>query len=77
MTPVNAVLPPDANNQPLVQVRVITTNAVGNDEWVGVDDISITASDVDAAPTVQSTTPTDGATGEVLMVDAGFHILGM
>lgn len=32
----------DASNQPEVQVRVITTNATGNDEWVGVDDVSVT-----------------------------------
>src|SRR5713101_7769284 len=41
VTPVNVTLPCDANNQPLVQLRVMTTNAVGNDEWVGIDDISI------------------------------------
>ena len=29
----------DVNGQGQVQVRVITTNAVGNDEWVGIDDI--------------------------------------
>jgi hypothetical protein len=28
-------------NQPLVQFRILTTNAVGNDEYVGVDDIVI------------------------------------
>lgn len=42
VTPVNVTLPPAANNAALVQIRVITTNAVGNDEWVGVDDISVT-----------------------------------
>jgi endonuclease G len=26
----------------LVQIRIMTTNAVGNDEWVGIDDINIT-----------------------------------
>ncbi|HEY5838013.1 MAG TPA: DNA/RNA non-specific endonuclease, partial [Pyrinomonadaceae bacterium] len=44
VTPVNVALPPAADNQPLVQVRVITTNAGGNDEAVGIDDISITGS---------------------------------
>ena len=39
MTPVSVTLPDDANDQPTVQVRVITTNASGNDEWVGIDDI--------------------------------------
>ncbi len=33
----------DAAGKPEVQVRVITTNATGNDEWVGVDDISVTS----------------------------------
>ena len=42
VTPVSAPLPAAAENQPLVQVRVITTDAVGSDEWVGVDDISVT-----------------------------------
>ena len=38
--PVSVVLPAAADDQPELQVRIITTNAVGNDEWVGVDDIS-------------------------------------
>lgn len=41
-TPVSVVLPAAADNQPLLQLRVITSNAVGNDEWVGVDNISVT-----------------------------------
>ncbi len=41
VTPDTVVLPPDAENQPQVQVRVMTTDAVGSDEWVGVDDVSI------------------------------------
>src|SRR5687768_10128753 len=42
VTPVNVTLPADANNQALVQIRVMTTNAGGNDEWVGIDDINVT-----------------------------------
>ena len=42
VTPVGVSLPSDANDQPLVQLRVMTTNAGGNDEWVGIDDISVT-----------------------------------
>jgi endonuclease G len=42
VTPVSAALPVDAENQPLVQLRIMTTNAVGNDELVGIDDINIT-----------------------------------
>jgi PEP-CTERM motif len=32
----------DWSNQPQLQIRIITTNAVGNDEWVGIDDIQVT-----------------------------------
>ena len=42
LTPVTVVLPPDANEQPTLQIRVMTTNAIGNDEWVGIDNILIT-----------------------------------
>jgi hypothetical protein len=44
VTPVTAKLPPAADDRPLVQLRVITTNAVGQDEWVGVDDVEVEAS---------------------------------
>jgi hypothetical protein len=36
-------LPAAADDQPVVQVRVLTTNAVGQDEWVGIDDIEVSA----------------------------------
>lgn len=41
VTPVAVTLPAAADNQAQLQLRVITTNAAANDEWVGVDDISI------------------------------------
>lgn len=64
VTPVSATLPASADNQPIVQVRVITANAVGNDEWVGIDDINISGTGgADTAPTVNSTNPADNATG--------------
>ena len=43
VTPVSVLLPPAADGQPELQVRIITSNAVGNDEWVGVDGIGVTA----------------------------------
>ncbi len=59
VTPISVTLPAAANNQPLVQVRVITTNAVGSDEWVGIDDINITAGGGGPTPTPTPTaTPT-------------------
>jgi hypothetical protein len=43
VTPVSAPLPAAADDKPLVQLRIVTTNAVGQDEWVGVDDIEVEA----------------------------------
>jgi hypothetical protein len=43
VTPVSATLPAVADDKPLVQLRILTTNAVGQDEWVGVDDIEVEA----------------------------------
>lgn len=42
--PVSVVLPAAADNQAEVQVRIITTDAAGADEWIGIDDITITGS---------------------------------
>lgn len=42
VTPVSASLAA-WNNASDLQFRVITTNATGSDEWIGVDDISITS----------------------------------
>ena len=49
-TPVVVSLPESAWNQPCVQVRWITSNAEGNDEWVGIDDIAVVADEVSAPP---------------------------
>lgn len=49
VTPVSVKLPVAANNQALVEVRIMTTNAVGNDEVVGIDDITAAAT-ATAAP---------------------------
>jgi hypothetical protein len=46
VTLVSASLPAAADGQPLVQVRVITTNAVGQDEWIGIDDLEVSAASV-------------------------------
>jgi len=54
VTPVSLTLPAAANQQPHVELRIITTDAVGSDEWVGIDDISITAN---YAPTGYNISP--------------------
>jgi hypothetical protein len=42
-TPIKVTLPSNAANQPEVQIRIMTTNAGGNDEWVGIDNIVVEA----------------------------------
>lgn len=42
-TAVAVDLPAAVDNQALVELRIMTTNATGNDEWIGIDDISVTA----------------------------------
>lgn len=45
-TPVDLMLPADAENHLQVQIRFLTSNAIGNDEWIGIDDIQISATPV-------------------------------
>jgi predicted extracellular nuclease len=52
VTPVSVTLPAAVSNQPRVEVRIITADAAGSDEWVGVDDISVTGSAIANAPVV-------------------------
>jgi uncharacterized delta-60 repeat protein len=40
---ISVLLPPEVTNQAQVQVRFITTDANGEDEWIGVDDIKVTS----------------------------------
>ena len=66
VTPVSATLPAAADNQAEVQVRVMTSNAVGNDEWVGVDDISVTGTCGGGATlSIGDATVTEGDAGTV------------
>ena len=44
----DVMLPAAVNGHANVQVRILTTNAVGNDEWVGIDDIRVKSDGPDA-----------------------------
>jgi len=72
-TPVSVTLPADANNQPLLQLRIMTSNAAGVDEWVGIDDISISGTaNGDPAPYVSAVSPANNASG--VAVDANLSV---
>lgn len=49
VTHVDTVLPAEADDRSQLQVRVITSDAAGSDEWVGVDNIVVSASPLTAA----------------------------
>ena len=46
LTPITIVLPANANDQAKLQIRWITADASGNDEWIGIDDIAVTGEDL-------------------------------
>lgn len=52
VTPVSLLLPAAVNGQAQVQVRIMTTNAGGNDEWVGIDDIVVSSAPTGGTPAV-------------------------
>ena len=66
VTHISVTLPADAENQPLIQLRIMTTNSygvdTGLDEWIGIDNILISEPVIDAAPTVTYTFPLADAT---------------
>ncbi len=61
VTHVSVTLPDGTDNQLLVQVRIMTTNAAGVDEWIGIDNIVISEPVADVAPTVTTTSPANSA----------------
>lgn len=52
VTPVSVTLPAAANNEPVLEVRIMTSNAASNDEWVGIDDIVVSSDPQGAPPTI-------------------------
>ncbi len=75
VTPIDVILPAGANNQAQVQVRILTTNAAGNDEWVGIDDIAVSSAPFDgggpdvSAPVLLSSNPADNAANVATSTD--------
>src|SRR4029450_5051823 len=63
VTAIDLTLPAAANNQAQVQVRIMTTNAAGNDEWVGLDDIAVSSTPFAGTtpPALLSSSPADEA----------------
>jgi hypothetical protein len=62
-TPVSFNLPAETLGQPLVQLRIITTDAEGADEWIGIDDIRIGADQPRTIAFSQATFQADESAG--------------
>ena len=61
VTPIDVILPSDANNITFLEIRVMTVDAVGTDEWIGVDDVATTGTPTAfATECTPSTTVTEG-----------------
>jgi hypothetical protein len=65
LTPVSVALPEATWSVPQLQLRFITANAAGGDEWVGIDNISVSGAAVAAVP----------EPGEWLMMASGLAML--
>ncbi|HEX8246799.1 MAG TPA: carboxypeptidase-like regulatory domain-containing protein [Pyrinomonadaceae bacterium] len=73
-TTVNVALPAAVNNQPQVQVRLITSNAAGPDEWIGVNNVILgpfapTAAGATVGGRIYSPFGSPLANAQVLMYD--------
>ena len=62
VTAVDVTLPAACDNKPQVEVRILTTNAAGNDEWVGIDDITISSSGSVGPLSITTSSPLAGGT---------------
>src|SRR5690606_3248274 len=57
VTNVGVMLPAAVENHPLVQLRIMTADALGSDEWIGIDDISIASNGTLPLSATGSATP--------------------
>lgn len=56
-------LPPAVDNQPVVQLRIMTSDAVGSDEWIGIDDIEVSTNPCPPALSVADLSVVEGDSG--------------
>lgn len=69
VTAVDVILPAAVDNQPVVQIRMITANEVGSDEWVGIDDIRVDSATTNPSAT-GAATPDHTAVGGTTTLSA-------
>jgi Ca2+-binding RTX toxin-like protein len=69
---ISSTLGADADNCPTLEIRIITTNSPGNDEWVGIDDIHIRSDPVTAPPPPPQGQLVINDVGDIIEGNAGF-----
>jgi predicted extracellular nuclease len=63
VTALDVVLPSGADNAEKLEIRILTTNAGGSDEWVGIDDIVVSSASAGAVLSVADTAAYEGTGG--------------
>lgn len=69
-TAFDLTLPEEVNGQAQLQLRIFTTNAAGNDEWIGIDDINVSSAPQSSTATrvsISDAVVTEGDAGETVM----------
>ena len=62
VTAVDITLPADAGNSATLEIRIMSVNATGNDEWVGIDDISCSSPPITGGAETQTVLRSDVVT---------------
>ncbi|HYI38892.1 MAG TPA: Calx-beta domain-containing protein, partial [Allosphingosinicella sp.] len=63
VTALDVVLPAGADNAANLEIRILTTNAGGSDEWVGIDDIVVSSNSSGATLSIADTAVFEGTGG--------------
>ncbi|HMG48227.1 MAG TPA: Calx-beta domain-containing protein [Allosphingosinicella sp.] len=67
VTALDVTLPAGADNAATLEIRIMTTNAVGNDEWVGIDDIIVSSAVSGPVLSIANTAVFEGDAGPSLI----------
>ena len=68
VTAVDITLPADANGAATLEIRFLTTNATGSDEWVGIDDIVVSSQLSPPILSIDNTAVFEGDSGTTSIV---------
>ncbi|MET1112144.1 MAG: Calx-beta domain-containing protein, partial [Allosphingosinicella sp.] len=63
VTALDVVLPAGADNAANLEIRILTANAGGSDEWVGIDDIVVSSQSAGAGLSIADTAAYEGTGG--------------